>query len=48
MYKIGPIGDHSGKVWLGSSGILNLWPSIGTGVSSTKNNLPLTYQYMKF
>ena len=31
-YQIGSIGDRPGKVWLGSSGILNFWPSIVTGL----------------
>ena len=33
-YEIGPIGDRSGKVWLGSSGILNFSLSIVTGLVS--------------
>ena len=31
-YKLGPIGDRSGKGWLGFSGISNFWPSIVTGL----------------
>ena len=33
MYKNGPIGDRSGKFWLGSLGISNFWPSIVTGLT---------------
>ena len=32
-YNIGPIRDRSGKVWLGSSGILNFRPSIVSGLT---------------
>ena len=32
-YHIMSVGDHSGKVWLGSSGISNFWPSIVTGLT---------------
>ena len=31
--KIEPMGDCSGKVWLGSSGILYCWPSIVEDIS---------------
>ena len=33
LYQIGSIGDRSGKVWLGSSGTSNVWPSIVTGLN---------------
>ena len=36
-YKIGPIGDRPGKVWLGSSEISNVWPSIVTGIENERN-----------
>ena len=32
LFKIRPIGDRWGNVWLGSSGIWNFWPSIVTGL----------------
>ena len=32
FYPIGSIGDHSGKVWLGSSGNSKFWPFIVTGL----------------
>ena len=34
FYQIESIGDRSGKVWLGSSGISNSWPSIVTDLRS--------------
>ena len=34
IYKIGPIGDLSGKVWLGSLETSNFWPSIVAGLST--------------
>ena len=33
FYQIGSIGDRSSKVWLGSSGFSNFWPSIVTGLT---------------
>ena len=33
-YQIGSIGDRSGKLWLGSSGISNFWSSIVIGVTT--------------
>ena len=34
--KVGPKGDRPGRVWLGSSGILNFWPSIVIGLMSAQ------------